>query len=143
MKNGIYFGLCFILLSLACILDKEKSVEYDEKELLNTLWTLETFYSDGNIVSPPEDQVYTIQFKKDSTVSGKNDCNDFYANYLIASDDSLRLEQLVTTEIGCGGDQSFSDEYIQGLRDAKSYSIRKNYLYIYYGDNSRLIFYGE
>ncbi|NLA22762.1 MAG: META domain-containing protein, partial [Candidatus Marinimicrobia bacterium] len=86
---------------------------------------------------------YTIQFKKDSTVSGKNDCNDFFANYLIASDDLLRLEQLVTTKIGCGGDQSFSDKYIQGLSAAKSYSILKNYLYIYYGDNSRLIFYGK
>ncbi|HOV24064.1 MAG TPA: META domain-containing protein [Candidatus Marinimicrobia bacterium] len=136
----LFLGLAMFF-ALDC--DNTNDTEVEDKEFLNTIWTLTSFEIDGEVIAPPEDQVYTIQFKKDSTVSGKNDCNDFFANYLIASDDLLRLEQLVTTKIGCGGDQSFSDKYIQGLSAAKSYSILKNYLYIYYGDNSRLIFYGK
>ena len=139
----LIYLLFFLVLIINCFLTEQEENEPEEKNLQNTLWTLKSFDLDGNIVKPPTDQLYTIQFKDDSTVSGKNDCNDFYANYLITSDDSLRLEQLVTTEKGCGGDQSISNKYIQALGDAKSYKIHKNRLYIYYGDNSELIFYSE
>lgn len=145
MRNALYFFLCFMLFLPAfnCRKDKKASLEPETKEFLNTLWILESFDIEGNIVKPPKDQLYTIQFKEDSTVSGKNDCNDFYANYLITSDDSLRLEQFVTTLMGCGGDQSISDKYVHGLHEAKSYEIHKNRLTIYYETNSKLIFYGE
>jgi len=121
----------------------KSSTEPKAMDFLKTLWTLESFDIEGNIVKPPKDQVYTIQFKEDSSVSGKNDCNDLFANYLITSDDSLKLERLVTTKKGCGGDQSISDKYIHGLHYAKSYEIHKNRLTIYYGTNSKLTFYGK
>jgi len=130
----------YVLLLFNC---NKSPTESEPKDLLTTLWTLESFNIEGNIVKPPNDQLYTIQFKIDSTVSGKNDCNDFYANYLVTSDNYLRFEQLVTTKKGCGGDQSISEKYIQGLYGAKSYKIHKNSLYIYYGNESTLIFYSE
>ena len=136
MKVGIYIGFCFIFLFLACDFDKDRQDEI--KELLNTLWTLEFFDIEGTILEPPKDQPYTIQFRDDSIASGKVDCNYLDANYLIASDNSLRLEQLRVTEMGCGGDQSISNRYILALEDAKSYEIHNKYLYIYYGDHSRL-----
>ena len=120
-------SLIYVLFSLVlifnCFLTEQEENEPEEKTLQNTRWILESFDIDGNIVKPPKDQFYTIQFKEDGTVSGKNDCNDFFANYLIPSNDLLRLEQLVTTKKGCGGDQSISDKYIQGLGDAKLYKI--------------------
>jgi len=142
-RISLIYALFFLILLFSCFLTEQEENEPEEKSLQNTLWTLESFDIDGKIVKPPKDQIYTIQFKNDSTVTGKNDCNDFFANYMIPSDDSLRLEQLVTTEKGCGGDQSISDKYVQAVREAKSYKIHKNRLYIYYGDNSKLIFYGE
>jgi len=142
-RISLIYVLFFLVLIFNCFLTEQEENELEEKNLQNTLWILESFDIEGTIVKPPKDQVYTIQFKEDSTVSGKIDCNDFYAKYLITSDNSLRLEQFMVTEIGCGGDQSISDKYIHGLGDAKSYNILKNYLYLYYGDNSRLIFYSE
>ena len=137
-------SLIYVLFSLVlifnCFLTEQEENEPEEKTLQNTRWILESFDIDGNIVKPPKDQFYTIQFKEDGTVSGKIDCNEFYAKYLITSDNSLRLEQFMITEIACGGDQSISDKYVHGLGGAKSYNILKNYLYIYYGDNSRLVF---
>ena len=135
--------LFFLVLLFNCFLTEQEENELEEKKLQNTLWTLESFDIDGNIIKPPKDKFYTIQFKDNSTVSGKCDCNDFYANYVITSDDSLRMEQFVITYMGCGGDQSISGKYVQGVREVKSYKIHKNYLYLYYGDNSKLIFYGE
>ena len=139
-RISLIYLLFFLIILSNCFLTEQEENEPEEKNLQNTLWILQSFDIDDNITKPPKDQLYTIQFKGDSTVSGKNDCNDFFANYRITSDDSLRLERLVTTKKGCGGDQAISDKYIQGLREAKSYKIHKNYLYIYYGDNSKLIF---
>ncbi len=136
----LFLGLAMFF-ALDC--DNTNDSVVEDKEFLNTIWTLEFFEINGEVVTPPENQLYTIQFKGDGTVSGKNDCNDFYANYLIPSDDSLRIVEFVTTKKGCSGDQSISDRYVQGVREAKSYNIQKNKLTIYYGDNSRLIFYGE
>jgi len=142
MKINMYLFLGLAMFfALDC--DNTNDSVVEDKEFLNTIWTLEFFEINGEVVTPPENQLYTIQFKGDGTVSGKNDCNDFVANYLIPSDDSLRIVQFFTTKKGCGGDQSISDRYVQGVREAKSYNIHKNKLTIYYGDNSRLIFYGE
>jgi heat shock protein HslJ len=142
-RISLIYVLFFLVPLFNCFLTEPEENELEEKKLQNIRWILESFDIDGNIVTPPKDQAYTIQFKEDSTVSGKIDCNYFYAKYLITSDNSLRLEQFMVTEIGCGGDQSISDKYVQAVREAKSYEIHKNRLYIYYGDNSKLIFYSE
>lgn len=119
---------------------KKSPSEPEAKDLVNTLWTLESFNIEGNIIRPPNDQLYTIQFKEDSTVSGRNDCNNLYANYMISVDNYLKLEQLIRTEKGCDGDQAISNEYIKGLREAKSHGIIENRLQIYYSTNTKLNF---
>lgn len=142
-RISLIYVLFFLVPLFNCFLTEHEENELEEKNLQYTRWTLESLDIEGTIVKPPKDQVYTIQFKGDSTVSGKIDCNDFYAEYLITSDNSLRLEQFMVTEIVCGGDQSISNKFSLGLREAKSYKIHKNRLFIYYGDNSKLIFYSE
>jgi len=138
-KFKILFSLVFIIIFSNCILTDENND--NEISLQNTLCTLKSFDNDGNILKPPKDKIYTIHFNNDSTISGKNDCNDFFAKYIIFSGDSLKIDQLVTTEKNCSGDQSVSDKYLSALRKAHNYAIKNDCLYIYYENNYRLIFF--
>ena len=134
MRTIIYL-LFFILTNSAC----DSSVNIEQKDILNTIWILNSLNEEGNSIPIPDNQLYSVQFNDDSTVGGKNDCNDFYADYLI-SQDSLFIYQLVSTKKGCNGDQAFSNKYIEALNITKSLKIKNDNLYVYYGNNSELIF---
>ncbi len=139
MKYLILASAIILLFSIAC----STSTEPGTKELLSTLWKVESLKIGEETIIPPEGKLYTAKFLVDSAVSGKCDCNNFGANYFIAHGDSLRIDQIQITEIGCGGDQSFSSEYIVNIRAAQSYSIDKNKLYIYTNNNSIIKYIGE
>jgi len=103
---------------------------------------LESFNIEGEIVKPPQDQSYYIQFKEDSTFSGKSDCNEIFGNYIFDLDSSLIIMQIVTTKIFCGT-QSVGEKYFDAIHIARAYKIEDNKLSIYYGINSKLNFIGE
>ena len=127
------------LFSIACT----TSTEPGTKDLLNTLWKVELLKIDGENIIPPEGKLFTARFQVDSVVGGKCDCNDFGAKYFINSGDSLSIDQIQMTELGCSGDQSFSNKYIDNIRTAQSYSIDKNKLSIFTNNNSSIRFIGE
>jgi len=109
--------------------------------LVNRLWTLEAFEIENNIVKSPKDQLYTVQFKKNGSFLGINDCNDFGGEYEVKTDNAIIIHSVGGSKVYCLN--SMFLEYLEGFRTAKSYEIHKNMLYIYYGNNSRLIFYGD
>ena len=66
----LFLGLAMFLLDC----DNTNDTEWRAKEFLNTIWTLTSFEIDGEVIAHRRIS-YTIQFKKNITVSGKNDCN--------------------------------------------------------------------
>lgn len=143
MRYLIYIGFYIILLSLSCELDKDphvQSLEPDKNELMNTLWTLESFNVDGKIIKPPKDQCYTIQFKDDSTVLGKNDCNDIVGIYTLETGGKINFTKLGTTFANCG-DKSMFREYYSALEQVYFYEIiDKNKLILRYDEDKTLTF---
>ena len=139
MKKAIYLFQYFVLFFLAVGCKDKTLIEPPIKEFLNTLWTLESFDVEGEVVTPPKDQIYTIQFKNDSTFSGKSDCNDIWGHYTLGQNHSLTISNLVTTKKGCG-EKSMGERYFEALLVVKSYRIDTNKLSIYYGQNSKLNF---
>jgi len=145
MKTIIYIFLflvsIFLISALHC--EKVQDPEPETKEFLNTLWRLESFEPlDGEIIKPPDDQIYTIQFREDSTFFAKSDCNEIIGNYEVKSRDSLIINIFATTKIYCG-EESLDEKYFMALNDVKSYEIDKNRLTIYYGNNSKLNYIDE
>ena len=108
---------------------------------MNTVWTLESFDIEGEIVKPHAGQIYTVQFTSDSTFIGNDDCNDFGGKYEVQSDNSLVILEVGGSKVNCPN--SLYREYLEAFRNAKSYRITKNILYIFYGNNSRLNFIGS
>jgi len=141
MKNAVYFLSCFTLFLLVVGCNKKTTTEPAKKEFLNTLWTLELFNVGGNVIKPQNEQIYNVQFKEDGTFTGINDCNDFGGKYEFKTENSIVILKVGGSKVNCP--DSMFLEYLEAFRTAKSYKIHKNKLYIYYGDNSKLIFYGE
>ena len=116
--------------------------EPETKEFLNTLWRLDSFETiGGDIIKPPKDQIYTIQFEEDGKFYGTNDCNDIGGDYEVKSDQSLIISKVGGSKVYCPNSMFLN--YFNALEDANSYELQKNKLYIYYGINSRLNFIGE
>ena len=130
---------CFSFIIFHC---KNSPTESETKPLINTIWKLESFDIDGKITKPPKEQVYNIKFLNDNTFSGKNDCNEINGHYTLNSDNSLGIDDIITTEIYCGT-ESLDDNYWDALHAVKSYELVKNQLYIYYGNSSKLNFTGD
>jgi len=133
MKHASYIVLLCLLL-ITC----KSATETESKAFLTTVWTLESLNIEGEIVKPPDGQLYTIQFKKDSTFTGKNDCNDIFGEYEIKSNNSLVIFKVGGSKANCPNSMFLT--YLDAIRSAKSYKIEKNRLYIYYRNNSILIF---
>jgi len=141
MKITMYLLPCLaLILFLTC--DNTNENESEDKEFLNTLWTLESFKIEGKKIIPVEDQIYTIQFKEDSSFVAISDCNEIVGNYETKSSGLLIINIFATTKIYCG-EESLDKKYYEALGVVRSYKIDKNRLYIYYGSNSKLIFTSE
>jgi heat shock protein HslJ len=131
---GILLLLCYV--ATGC---NQKSPTQPAKGFLHTLWTLESFSINGDIVKAPESQSFTIKFKEDNRFSGQSDCNSIGGAYKINENYALVISEAGTTEVGCGP-KSMGDVYFQALIAAKSFEITKNTLTIFYAEKSRLVF---
>lgn len=87
-------------------------------------------------------QIYTIQFKTDSTFLGRSDCNDLFGKFELISNNNLNILQIFTTKVNCG-DNSLDIDFFQAIESAKSYIISRDKLIIFYENKSKLVFHGQ
>ena len=141
MRNKKVFFFIILMSYLLLVYNCNKSpTESNVENLVNRLWTLESFIINGNIINPPDIQIYNVQFKENGRFSRVNDCNDFGGEYEIKSD-NLIIIRAGGSEANCPN--SMYREYFEAFKSVKSYKIINNILNIYYGTNSALIFYRE
>ncbi len=132
-----------LLFLLTFVISCENSTtEIETKEYLNTLWKLEAFETDGEMITPPVDQTYNIKFRSDGTFIGKSACNDIGGNYEIDGENSIIVTKLGTTFANCGEDSFYGDFY-SAVHKLSSYYLHNNRLTLFYGNNSKLIFKAE
>jgi len=140
MKRTKYTLLLFLLFfSSSC---ENSTTEIETKEFLNTLWKLEAFEIDGEIITPPVEQNYNIKFQSESTFVGKSACNDIGGNYKLEGENLLIVSKLGTTFANCG-EGSFYGAFYSAVHKLSSYYLHNNRLTLFYGNNSKLIFKAE
>jgi len=133
----LFLGLAMFF-ALDC--DNTNDTEVEDKEFLNTIWTLTSFEIDGEKINPPEDQVYTIQFKEDGTFTGQSDCNEIGGKYRIVENNLIEIIQIGTTKIYCGEDSKGND-YTSAISESHSFNINNSKMFLSYGtENSKMIF---
>ena len=91
-------------------------------------------------VVPEADQAnYTIEFTSDGNYQAKADCNQTSGTSTTTSDGGLTIEPGPTTLVACPAG-SLSDEYIQSLTNASSYTIADGQMTIMLKDGWSLVF---
>lgn len=112
-------------------------------DITGTTWrlvSLETQRPQFSAIVPVEGQAnYNILFNEDGTFSAKADCNQLAGTYEIVSDGVLTIAPGPVTLAECGED-SFSNEYIQALGQAGSYTIAENQMTITLLDDGTLTY---
>ena len=140
MKKTKFILLIILLLFLnGC---KDSATEAETKELLNTLWTLESFEIDGEVIQSPIDQIYNIQFFADSTMKGLSDCNEIGGKFKIFNNNQIEIFEFRTTEIYCGSGM-LDDNYTVAIREVKSFIIDEKMLVLNSSKNVTLNLIGE
>ena len=120
--------------TLICNVEMVDSIP--QKEFLDTLWQLESFEAtEGEIIKPANDQIYSIQFEEDNSFVSISHCNEIVGDYERQASGSLVIDIFARTKIYCG-EESLGEEYYEALGATRSYEIDENRLYIYYGNNS-------
>ncbi len=129
MDSKVY-ALLVCMLVLGC--NTSTDIDMQTRPLLNTEWTLALFNIDGYYTTPPENQKFTIQFHNDSTCSGQNNCNTWFAEYDHKGPDSLTIYKTASTEIYCGKN-SWDQTFLKLLRTTTTYKTHLNTLWLYQG----------
>ena len=112
-------------------------------DITGTTWrliSLETQRPQLSQIVPVEAQAnYTIVFNADETFEAKADCNQVSGTYAIQGQGVLTITPGPSTLAECG-EASLSDEYIQALSQAGSFTIAENQLTITLLDDGTLTF---
>lgn len=130
------FILCFIpAILVACSTGSSVG-----GSLTGVTWQLTNVKFDGqsasNIISEPD--LYTITFQTDGSANVKADCNMAHLTYTTSAN-KLTMKAGPMTLVYCGS-ASLSNEFVQALQQATSYTVQNNTLTINSGSNGSMNF---
>jgi heat shock protein HslJ len=138
VKSGWHY--LFVLCLTPFILVACGSSTTSGGSLTGVVWQLISVKFDGqsitNIIS--ESDTYTIEFQTNGTVNVKADCNMAILTYS-TNGNQLTIKAGPMTLAYCGP-ASLSNEYVQALQQATSYTLQNDTLTINFGSNGSMNF---
>lgn len=99
--------------------------------------------SSNNFEIYPENiREMNLQFIDSKEISGAGSCNTFHGYFVIPNQNSINIDNLTWTEIGCMPFEimNLEEKYFQGLLNASEYSISGNGLTISTSTKYKLYF---
>ncbi len=142
MSSTVKFGwrFLFVLCLIPAILAACGSSSSSGSSLTGVTWQLTSVKFDGqsntNTISEPGN--YTITFQTNGTANVKADCNNASLTYT-TNDDQITFTAGPMTLVYCG-EASLSNEFVQALQQATSFSVQGGTLTINTGSNGIMTF---
>lgn len=112
-----------------------------EPQLTGTTWRLESLQEAGGAPVDLHDQVYTLTFEPDGSVSAQLDCNTGGGTYTVDGR-SLRFGPVISTLMFCG-EQSVASSFGVSLARVDHYDFAADELILSGEDGTRLRFVAE
>ncbi|MBC8346390.1 MAG: META domain-containing protein [Candidatus Marinimicrobia bacterium] len=105
-------------------------------------WVLKSIEpKDEDKVQVNKDEVYTLEFFEDYTITGQVNCNILSAYYESDKKENLKFKMLTVTEKYCGDYYSHETLYLSAINITDSFQIVSNELVLFYEDGkSKLVF---
>ena len=126
----------FLLLLLAC---SDKPTSDESPSLTGPVWQLITLVNIKGGQSGLRDELYTAEFSDAGAITGRADCNSYFAEYDTFDSGALEISAIATTYVYCG-EGSLIDQYYAALRTSHSYELRSDQLTFYFAEQGKLIF---
>lgn len=93
----------------------------------------------GDEIPLTEEEIHTARFSSEGTLEGETACNFHGGDFTAERDGDIRISNLVSTDIACE-EPNRSQEFLNGLAEADSYSVNNGNLVLNYGQAGRLEF---
>jgi heat shock protein HslJ len=136
MSKLFLLGIIFITILLVHCSSKETSKGPDIR--LHDIWALESisgekFVRDVETGNHPVIEIYL----NEKRVHGNTGCNTLNSKVIIDRN-HITFSELITTEMACPGD--LERRFLDAIKQADNYEIKKLRLFLYEGEEERLIF---
>lgn len=100
----------------------ESDTSNNGNDLTGTWMWLETRHSNAKVVTPNKEGVFSIALDASGKrVVGTTDCNGFFGQFTLGSNNSITVGPLASTLMYCEGSQE--EEFSKAVSDATSYSF--------------------
>ncbi len=130
------------LISLTCLLllaCSDKPTAVDPPSLTGPVWQLITLANIKGGQTELGDQLYTAEFSAAGAITGRADCNSYFAEYDIPEWGLLQVSQVATTLVYCG-EESLLEQYYAALQAAHSFELTPDQLTLHFADRGKLIY---
>ena len=108
--------------------------------LVNTSWQLLSFGPSTTPADVLPDSVITLEFKEDGEMGGNGGCNTYGGSYSV-QDDTLTLQQVVSTLMACAdmGVTNQEQQYLQALATVERFELTDDSLTLWYDSGNGVL----
>ena len=133
-RSSILMILAFALVIVlpSCIIVVEEDDDYDDH--YRRRWSLDVIVYSSYSQYPGDRSVYSLNMNNQDALTGTADCFDFEGRYTVNSD-ALQIDGLSAGRQSTCGSGSLADPYIDGLKEARSFTASEDELVIYFGNS--------
>ena len=121
----------FVAILPACIVVVDE--DDDDDDYYRRRWSLDVIVYGAVSESPGSSSNYSLDLSQENTLSGQADCTGFRGDYTTSTGNALQIESLSSSSSSCGR-ESLAGQYLDGLDDARSYTVSGDELTIAFGD---------
>ena len=125
------FSLIVVMLLPSCIIVVDEDDDYDDH--YRRRWNLDVIVYGSISESPTDSKAYSLNLSEEAILSGNADCTGFEGTYSVNDNNSISINRLSRSSTACEP-LSLSGKYLDGLQEARSYSVSEDVLIIQFGE---------
>ena len=130
--------VCIVIIFTALVISCSTNKAGNEVDLrLHDIWALEFINGEEFIRGEQETRPIIEIYLEEGRVHGNAGCNTINGT-VIVNENSIAFSQIITTEMACPGD--LEQRFLTALQNVDNYKIEKLRLYLYEGEEERLVF---
>ena len=129
--------VCIVIIFTALVIScstKEVSNEFDLR--LHDIWALEFINGEEYIKGEQDTHPIVEIYPEEGRVHGNAGCNTINGT-VIVNENKIAFSEIITTEMACPGD--LEQRFLTALQNVDNYKIEKLRLYLYEGEEERLV----
>jgi heat shock protein HslJ len=129
---------CIIIILVALVISCSTKEAINETDVrIHDIWALEFINGEEFIKGEQETHPIIEVYPEKERIHGNAGCNTINGK-VIVNENKIAFSEIITTEMACPGD--LEQRFLTALQNVDNYKIEKLRLYLYEGDNEKIVF---